>query len=102
MMSLLQYFRPRNEKYSNDEILPSPADSLSTFSLSFNTFYSDSSRELFHKEGDETKHKIAISFNFDSRAAISSGKESRFGLEGNECLCTHNVCMRLVATKSVS
>ena len=84
-MSLLQYFRPKNEKHLNNETLPSPAGSLSTFSLSFNTFYNDSSRKLFRKEGDETKRKITISFNFESRAAISSRKESIFGLEGNEC-----------------
>ena len=80
-MSLLQYFRPRNEKYLNDKTLPSPAGSLSTFSLSLNTFYSDSSRKLFCKEGDETKRKIAISFNFDSRAAISSGKRAYSALK---------------------
>ena len=69
------YFCPTNEKHSNDETLPSPTGSLSTFSLSFNIFYSNSSRKLFHKEGDEMKSKIAISYNFDSRATISSGKE---------------------------
>ena len=34
-MSLLKYFHPTNEKHSNDETLPSPAGSLTTFSLSF-------------------------------------------------------------------
>ena len=59
-MSLLKYCYPTNEKHSNNEILPSPAGSLSTFSLSFNTFCSNSSHELFRKERNEMKRKIIL------------------------------------------
>ena len=80
-MSLLQYFCPTNEKHSNDETFPSPAGSFSTFSLSFNTFYSDSSCKLFR-----IKKEMKRSARYPYRLILTPTQQYQVGKRANLAL----------------